>query len=298
MSKSRAWGFTLVELLVVIAIIGILVALLLPAVQAAREAARRIQCQNNLRQMAIAVHNYHGAHGNFPSGVIRANRTLWSGLILTQIEQEPLYGTLEFGRPWDEDGSANERACGVYLPVYRCPSSTAPEHVDLQGIVDRVPCTYLACSSGTAARESGPPPLAGQPDSDGVFFADSRVRVADIRDGTSSTVAIGEALFRTDVHGPDHYGIVQIVDHWYIGTPEGFDNEISEALGSTAAAINSVEIDDLFVDEKELCFSSYHPGGAQLAFADGHVSLVSETIDRHTWSALGTRAGREIAQPP
>lgn len=294
MTRSGARGFTLIELLVVISIIGVLMSLLLPAVQAAREAARRIQCQNNLHQMGVALHNYHDAFGSFPSGLIWPNRTMWSGLILNELEQGPLYDTLDFGRPWDEDGSPNERACATYLPVYRCPSSTAPEHIEVQGIPERVPCTYLASASGTVARESGPPPLVGAPDSDGVFFVNSHVRVADIRDGTSSTVAVGEAMFRVDVRGPDHTGITQIVDHWYIGTPEGHTNEISEALGSTAVAINSVSLSDPFIDEKELSFSSRHRSGAQMLFADGHVSFISETIDRDTWSALGTRAGSEV----
>lgn len=294
MTRSSARGFTLIELLVVIAIIAILMALLLPAVQAAREAARRIQCQNNLHQMGIALHGYHDSLRSFPAAYIWPNRTLWSGLILEQMEQSPLYDTLEFGRPWDVDNSPNELACATYLTVYRCPSSATPEHMDLQGITDRVPCNYLACASGTGARESGPPPLVGLPGSDGIFFVNSSTRMADILDGSSSTVAIGEALVRIDVQGPDHTGITQIVDHWYIGTPEGNANEVSESMGSTGVAINSVAMPGLFIDEKELCFSSRHSGGVQVLFADGHVSFISETIDRDTWSALGTRAGREV----
>jgi prepilin-type N-terminal cleavage/methylation domain-containing protein len=297
MGRSSAQGFTLVEVLVSITVIGILMALLLPAVQAAREAARRIQCQNNLHQIGIALHHYHDSDGNFPSGIIDPNRTLWSGLLLRPMEQGPLYDTLEFDRPWDEDGRPNERACATYLAMYRCPSSVAPRHIDAQGIVRRVPCNYLACASGTAVTECSPPPLAGSPDSDGVFFVNSHVRCADIRDGTSNTVAVGEAVFRIDIGGgPDCTGLRQVVDHWYVGTPEGPANEMSEALGSTAVAINSVLKPDLWIEEKELCFSSYHPGGILLVFADGHGSLVAETIDRDIWSALGTRAGEEVVQ--
>lgn len=293
MTRSSARGFTIVELLVVIAIIGVLVALLLPAVQAAREAARRSQCLNNLHQMGVALHAYHDSCRSFPSAYIWPNRTLWSGLILTQMEQVPLYDTLEFDRPWDVDNSPNELACATYLTVYRCPSSGNEKHMDMQGITARVPCNYLACASGTGTRESGPPPLVGLPGSDGMFFVNSSTRMADILDGTSSTVAIGETLVRIDVHGPDHTGRTQVVDHWYIGTPEGNANEISESMGSTGVAINSVAMPDPFIDEKELCFSSWHSGGVQVLFADGHVSFVAETIDRDTWSALGTRAGSE-----
>ncbi len=123
MTKSIARGFTLIELLVVIAIIAILVALLLPAVQAAREAARRIQCQNNLHQMGIALHGYHDSLRSFPSGCIWPNRTLWSGLIREHMEQAPLYDSLEFDRPWDVDNSPNELACATYLTVYRWRST-------------------------------------------------------------------------------------------------------------------------------------------------------------------------------
>jgi prepilin-type N-terminal cleavage/methylation domain-containing protein/prepilin-type processing-associated H-X9-DG protein len=284
-------GFTLVELLVVIAIIGILVALMLPAVQAAREAARRVQCQNNLHQIGIALHNYHDTNRRFPPGLVWPNRTFWSGHLLPYLEQKPMYEGLVFNGLWHV--SPNEEACKSYLSVFRCPSTTAPAHISAQGITDRVPCNYLACTSGTVMRESGPPPLAGRPDSDGIFFLDSDTRLADIVDGSSSTVAVGETVFIFKGHGLDHFQINQFLDHWYIGTLEGYGNEVSESMGSTGVAINSFEL-PVFVDEKELCFSSRHPAGGQVLFADGAVSFISETIDRATWSAMGTRHGEEV----
>lgn len=294
--KTHLRAFTLVELLVVLAIIGILMSLLLPAVQAARESARITQCKNNLRQLGIALHHYHDVTGSFPSGFVWPNKTLWSGLMLSQLEQTTIYNSLDFGVNWDVDGSANEAACGTYLSVFRCPSTDAPEHRTTNGIADRVPCSYIACTSGLIARESGPRPVVGLDDADGLFFVNSRIRMADIVDGTSNTVAVGEAIFIYTGQGLDLYGIDQFIDHWYIGTPEGQVNEISESMGSTAAPINAFRIAGLFVDEKELSFSSYHPRGAQVVFADGHVSLVSETIDRTIWSALGTRAWGEGIQ--
>jgi prepilin-type N-terminal cleavage/methylation domain-containing protein len=294
MSRQRRapCGFSLVELLVVIAIIAILVALLLPAVQAAREAARRAQCQSNLHQIGIAMHHYHDSARCFPSGITTSNRALWSSHLLPFLEQRALYESLDFSLPsWNV--GANGEACATWLPVFRCPSSDAPEHLTAQGITDRVPCNYLACSSGTARCESGPPPLAGQADSNGVFFEDSGIRMAGLRDGTSTTVLAGEAVFSYKPHGYDHYGLMQFMDHWYVGTMEGFTNEVSESMGSTGAALNSY-LQDVFVDEKELAFSSYHPGGAQVVLADGAVVFVAETIDRSTWSSLGTRAGGDV----
>jgi len=289
-------GFTLVELLVVIAIIGILTALLLPAVQAAREAARRVQCQNNLHQLGIALHNYHDANRKFPPGFTLPNRMFWSGHLLAHLEQGSLYETLDPDLSWST--SPNTEVCASYLSVFRCPSSTASKHLTAQGIVDRVPCNYLACTSGTVTRESAlpgpvPPPLAGRPDSDGIFFVNSDTRLADILDGSSSTVALGETVFSFKGHGPDHTGTSQFLDHWYIGTLEGYDNEVSESMGSTGVAINSFEL-SVFVDEMELSFSSRHPAGGQVLLADGSVSFISEGIDRATWSAMGTRDGGEV----
>jgi prepilin-type N-terminal cleavage/methylation domain-containing protein len=289
--RRTSCGFSLVELLVVIAIIAILVALLLPAVQAAREAARRAQCQSHLRQIGIALHHYHDCLRRFPAGITGSNRTFWSGHLLPFLEQRALYESLDFSLSWHL--GANREACASWLPVLRCPTSTAPEHLTAQGITDRVPCTYLACSSGTVQRESGPPPLAGQPDADGIFFEDSGIRMADLLDGASATVLAGETVFIYQAHGLDHYGLTQFLDHWYVGTIEGRGNEVSESMGSTGVAINSY-LRDVFVDEKELAFSSHHPGGAQVVLADGEVVFVSETIDRDTWSSLGTRAGSEI----
>jgi prepilin-type processing-associated H-X9-DG protein len=122
----------------------------------------------------------------------------------------------------------------------------------------------------------------------------SRVRTADICDGTSSTVAIGEAVFLFEHIGLDYDGIKQYCDHWYVGSPSLGENEASELMGSTGVAINTDLDSNVVADEKELSFSSRHPGGAHVVYADGHVSFISETIDRRTWSALGTRAAREV----
>lgn len=302
MGPPRREGFTLVELLVVIAIIGILVALLLPAVLAARESARRVQCSNNLHQMGIALHNYHTVHNKFPSGIVEPSFVLWSGSLLPYIEQANLFNTLDFSRRWEIVGSGNAAACVTLVPTYRCPSSDAPEHVSIQGIRERVPSGYLAVGSGTATRESGAGPHhLGLRVQDGLIYLNSSNRFADISDGTSSTLAVGEALFRPDVRGPDLSSVVQIIDHWYIGS-DGFGRsssapglvEVSEAIGSSGVGLN-VYRQDVFIDEKELSFSSLHSGGCLFVFADAHVQFLSEGIDRRLYSSLGTIAQGEVA---
>ncbi|MDP7014753.1 MAG: DUF1559 domain-containing protein [Pirellulaceae bacterium] len=294
-SQRTAKGMTLVELLVVISIIGILMSLLLPAVQAARSAARRAQCQNNLRQIGIGLHHYHESHGRFPSGIIAPNRTLWSGLLLPQIELSTIEESLDYSSAWN--AAPNAEACATSISVFRCPSATVVEHILFNGIPQRVPSSYLACASGLTAYESQPPRI-GQANSDGLFYINSRMRIADIRDGSSNTVAVGEAINILTTQGRDGLNIANFIDHWYIGTVEGMGNEISESMGSTAAPVNAFKDLSLLVDVRELSFSSRHSNGAFVVYADGHVSFIEESIDRVVWSGMGTRENGATISPP
>jgi prepilin-type N-terminal cleavage/methylation domain-containing protein len=197
---SRQRAFTLVELLVVIAIIGVLVALLLPAVQAAREAARRTQCSNNLKQIGIGLHNYHDTYLVFPMGWSNRGQG-WNACLLPFVEQQPLWNTLQWAESnnWDSDNTPNERACETSLKVYRCPSAAIPEHVNNQGIPKRVPACYRGVASSTADSDDPSTSAVGryleQTDLEGIFFGDSNIKFKDVTDGTSNTVMAGECYW-------------------------------------------------------------------------------------------------------
>ena len=310
--RTNRSGFTLVELLVVIAIIGILVALLLPAVQAAREAARRMSCSNNMKQMGIGLHNYHDTYKVLPYGWDNRGR-LWSALLLPYIEQGPLHDTLlpqESGPGnWDFDGSPNEAACGTILSVYICPSSPNSRPVTNDGIPGRVPCSYL----GNAGTESSADDTSGiinppGPKSlemlvqNGIFSACLTIKLADVLDGLSNTVAIGEAP--TD---PNFVKDGQSMDHWYIGSPQvdpcGCNGgtggtEFSEAVGTAVVPMN-LRFNDPAADGRlmELSFGSYHPGGAMFTLSDGSVQFFAETMDFAVYQAVFTRNGGEPLSP-
>ncbi len=308
----RREAFTLVELLTVIAIIGVLMGLLLPAIQSAREAARRVQCANALRQMGVAVLNYEHAHQVFPPGSKSSAKLLaksagydgqrffWSGAILPFIEQAPLRASLSPDERWDIAGTPNYKALQLTLPLFRCPSANSPSKY-AHSIPDRVPCTYVACASGLTGRESRPAgsnlPLVSDPEVDGIFYRDSRTSHSGILDGTSNTILIGETLFFDDITGPDHGGSLQYMDHWAIGSPGSNKNEVSESLGSTANPINAwLRKKQHFIEDIELGFASRHLGGAQVIFADGHTQFIVQNIDPESWSAMGTRFQLDTVQ--
>ena len=293
-------GMTLIELLVVIAIIGILVGLLLPAVQAAREAARRVQCANNLKQIGLAAIQHSDAYGKFPSGcqtsknLLSAQRFMWSGQILPFIEQTNLRSSVDPDMQWDSF-LPNITAMQTFIMVFRCPSSGAPATYD-QVIVDRIPCTYLGCASGTIGTESGPGPLISDGNQDGALYTNSQTRHRDFTDGLTNTMLVAEALFLPGIEGPDHNNSLQIIDHWYVGSPGMGENEMSEALGSTAILPNAwKQTPRSFIEDIELGFGSRHPNLVQTVFADGRIQVISESISARVWSAMGTRNRGEVA---
>ena len=186
--SNRPRGFTLVELLVVIAIIGVLVALLLPAVQAAREAARRTACTNNLRQLGLALQNHHSALGHFPAGIVADNEDFKHGkhsgfvLLLPYLEQSTLFEQYDLSEPWTSE--ANLQVGAARLSMLMCSSNVT--EATQQGKISAAPTDY-AFSKGPLAY------LCDQQPSVGAFDINSDVRIAQITDGTSNTFAMGEA---------------------------------------------------------------------------------------------------------
>ncbi|MCP4508676.1 MAG: DUF1559 domain-containing protein, partial [Fuerstiella sp.] len=197
-------GFTLIELLVVIAIIAILIALLLPAVQQAREAARRTQCNNNLKQIGLALHNYHDVHKTFPPGWVdqtfgTSSNWGWAVYLLPQIEQANLYGRLQVGNPHSLgialDDPQKLKLMQTPITAFRCPSDTAPEINDRHTLVsDRQLEISVATSNLVAAAGGGDWTVAGK--LTGSFGKNSRVNLRDITDGSSNTIVVGERAWQ------------------------------------------------------------------------------------------------------
>lgn len=298
--KRSQRAFTLVELLVVIAIIGVLVALLLPAVQAAREAARRTQCSNNLKQIGIGLHNYHDTLLTFPFGWCDRGQA-WSACILPYIEQRPLWETLEWAEAnnWDIANTPNQRACETIIKTYRCPTAAIPQHVNNQGIPKRVPACYRGVASSTADSDDPGTSASGRHlelnDLEGIFFGGSRINMKDITDGTANTFMAGECYWDTFTQDGNQ------MDFWYIGSPQvdpwpGSATEYSEFVGSTGVPMNARKIASTSGYVKELSFTSFHPAGVMFCYADGSVRFIPYSIDVPTYKALGSRNGGETLQ--
>jgi prepilin-type N-terminal cleavage/methylation domain-containing protein len=187
-SPRSTKGFTLIELLVVIAILATLVALLLPAMQQSRESARRVQCRSNLKQLGLALHNYHELHRTFPPGVIARDDDLSHGLhsgltfLLPMLERTNVYSKYNFDLPWSDP--ANVSVANVNIPVLRCPNAggTVPQTAGIQA-----GGTDYAFSKGPNAV------LCLRAQSEGMFDVNSLVRTSAVTDGLSNTFAMGEA---------------------------------------------------------------------------------------------------------
>lgn len=294
-SNTKPKGFTLVELLVVIAIIGVLVGLLLPAVQAAREAARRMSCSNNLRQIGLAIQNYHSAHKRLPPGYLASFDAVgnefgpgwgWGSMILGELEQSNLMRQISFSLPIEHSANAAPRT--VQLSAFLCPTDTVKSPwtaVTRDAAANPVSTLCQVAASNYVGVFGIREPIG---DGDGVLYRNSRLSTKDVTDGTSSTIMVGE---RSQRWGEATW-VGAVTGAMLFPPPNSpalphIEPSSSMVLGHTfEGAPNS---QDLELNN----FSSLHASGAYLVFVDGHVQYISSSTDKLTFRALSTRAGAE-----
>ena len=320
-------AFTLIELLVVIAIIGILIALLLPAVQKVREAANRMACQNNLKQLALAARNYHDTYGTFPPGETEVQRTpdqvystAYNGstlfpFLLPYIEQDPLYKIWNFADPGANDNvdyNSTDTPAAKVIKVFVCPSDFPvdnPAHLgDYGGSVASSYAhgwhgisSYLGVN-GTQAFYPGTP---GVPHNDGIFvfvdYANTQrsVRAEQVTDGMSNTLLFGERYHHDPVWDArcGTFGTLMPIRYYGAwGWGAGY-NGIAHCLGGTVVPINStfpdVPCTYATSDIQLNAMGSGHAKGANFAFADGSVHFLSDSLPLSIYQALSTRDGGE-----
>lgn len=340
-TNPRRSGFTLVELLVVIAIIGILIALLLPAVQAARESSRRARCTDNLKQLGLAVQNFNDVHkflpvSNRPLGLTTAPRIGWAINTLPYLEQQGLFGQYDQTQNWSVItlGSGqvvpNQTLCATELSVFWCTSAPAPA-TRLDSDPQWAP-TWTAFASTTdysptisvdqrlvtlGLVDPYPPPVAGSTwfGAPGMMAQNSAARLAEVRDGLSSTIMIGEsagrpALFRAGKqvgNVPQHI----VNGGGWMRPASDFSIDGSSYDGTTIPGpcpINCTNGDDeggpntqpypYYVTQGTGEAYSFHPGGANFVFGDGAVHFINESINIRDFARLVTRDQNEVVQTP
>lgn len=314
-------GFTLIELLVSMAVIAVLVALIVPAVQQARESARRAACQNNLKQIGIALHNYHDAHQIFPPGWVIGRLTpgasgaylldrgclwSWSSFLLPMLEQEPLYEQLKIGEGADPPPPTDPR--NMALEVFLCRSDSAGEEsgyglyyhdISMGSSIGELRRGYAKSNYVAVNGRSRYPfdpaefvydsSLIHDKSEKGIFGFQTNTRMAAVRDGLGFTFAVGERDMSRQEDGHPARGATW-VRNFSIAYTEDSVFDLGHAAGNcNALSTTGVTHPDVKVNsEFSGRFSSSHDGGAYFLLADGSVKFISENIDTQTYSLLGS----------
>ena len=309
--RGRRPGFTLIELLVVIAIIGVLIGLLLPAVQAARESARRAQCLSNLKQIGIALNAYNEVHGVFPPGYCSYYKLdgsdagyaeddigpgwAWGAMILPQMEQRNIHDAINFNLNLTYE--ANTTAQHLRIATYLCPSDVTKLLIPVRDEANTMTVYEVGSSNYVGVYglgEIGDAPGAGN----GIFYRNSRVGFADINDGSSNTFAVGERS-----HNLSYVTWTgRTVGGWLFKTSSfegGTDQFAVDPEEAFTMFLGPVELDDgprtpnhprAHVED----YWSRHPGGVNFLFGDGSVHFIKDSISSTVYRALATRAGGEV----
>ncbi len=318
--RHPSQAFTLVELLVVIAIIGILVGLLLPAVQAAREATRRLSCQNNLKQIGLAMQNYHSAHRTLPWGAKGGWGHSWTTDILPFMDQNSAWASTPQGETGSATGNTLEsqqfRALSRFLvPAYRCPSQPGPTHFEeaFDSITGRALNSYIGNAGSDVDVDNystnTPNFQIGMEAGNGVlrvadFVSNPRkpsewaIKFNAIFDGLTNTTLVAETRF-LEPHA------CSICDHFALYHPD-FDQpsvsadgvlvqgaDFSEALASLKPGIN-LELETTTKEKLEVSIGSFHSGGVNVVMCDGSVHFLTESLDDEVRQAIGSRADAEV----
>jgi prepilin-type N-terminal cleavage/methylation domain-containing protein/prepilin-type processing-associated H-X9-DG protein len=309
-------AFTLIELLVVIAIIAILIGLLLPAVQKIREAANRMKCSNNLKQIGLAVHNYHDTNGKLPNAYDARTGVSWHVLVLPYVEQDNLFRQFDMTSPsfLHTAPNRNDPHGLVKIPTYQCPSSplkvqafgapnntngpsdlippntgqpaAIPHYYGVNGPRGTNPTTGQPYPVGTALHEGVPAATSG------VFQRDGDNTLGVITDGTSNTILIAEMSWVSPRFGTRYRSWVRGGEE-YAGVVAGRPSFVVSCRNVTNA-INAIFTANLIVPYNDVPFGSMHTGGMNAGFGDGSVRFLRQTLSIATYRALASRDGGEV----
>jgi prepilin-type N-terminal cleavage/methylation domain-containing protein/prepilin-type processing-associated H-X9-DG protein len=310
MHRPKAAGFTLVELLVVIAIIAVLIGLLLPAVQSAREAARRSACSNNLKQIGLALHNYHSSFNVFPPGVEWSeiwppavggyNGPTWIAKILPYLDEKSLADRYNKNFGFGSGSGPNMVIASQQLPAFLCPSDEQQPNTNVNG-----PYPNGAYAKGNYAGNNGVGPMQDAnndpmcsgcpvPRRPGIFMHDSRTSIAKITDGTSKTAMVGELLKGPGRNGGQegwqgvmHYPEGCMYQHDRAPNTSVPDDLRTGWCGTPRPFAPCTEAYSPGATRLILSARSRHPGGAHVGMADGAVRFADDSISLSTWRNLG-----------